>query len=73
MSTDAAIGLDARLDSLLRECGRHEELIYKGDGVAAAESLPFLCRVSSLLEALSGFTSLCRYDDVMEMLDEAAF
>jgi hypothetical protein len=73
MTTDAPNGLDARLDSLLRECGRHEELIYKGEGVAAAESLPFLRRVSSLLEALSGFTSLDSYDDLMEMLDEAAF
>jgi hypothetical protein len=63
--------IDAKLNELLIECGRHETAIYDGTGVRAAQSLPFLSALSKLLEALCGVTSMDRYDDVLDLLSEA--
>jgi hypothetical protein len=63
--------LDARLERLSLRCGEHEGLIYSGQGVPPAEALAFIDRVANLLHGLMGFSSLDRYEEVMEMLDES--
>ena len=66
-----AASIDKRLNALLIETHAHESLIYGGGGVSAAQGLRHLNNVGALLEGLLGVTSLDRYQDVLDALDDA--
>lgn len=60
-----------RLETLLRDLGRQQDRIYRGESIPAPEALPVLARAFSLVEACCGFSDFDSLDDVMEAIDDA--